>query len=146
MQSDDLDVLEAQLRVELPLAYKKFLLAYPTRLSELRRDMGWKQESPADRELLNDPWQLLKDNHCVRMPRTPWTDNHGPWPDRYFVIGNNECGDYWALDLSEPSTRVYFYDHERGIFAMQSDSVQDFADWLADDVENWNQRRQEKNA
>jgi len=144
IRKDDLNLLQVMLGVRLPEDYQKVLLAYPQWLSILRRDMGWKQESPADRELLNDPWQLLKDNHCVRMLRTPWTEDDGPWPDRYFVVGNNECGDYWTLNLSEPGSSIYFYDHEKGLFTKQFDTVDAFADWLAQDIKKWNETRATK--
>jgi hypothetical protein len=75
-----------------------------------------------------DPLQVLELNERVRWPGTPWIDEDGPWPSYYFVIGDDECGNYWALDLRQPdSSAVYFYDHDLGNFEKQHDSLQAFA-------------------
>jgi hypothetical protein len=140
MIAEEVETLETTFGVTLPDRYVELLLEYPEDLVATKTDLGWKQESIADRQLLNDATKLCKLNEFVRCPGTPWTDDDGPWPNRFFAIGDNECGDYWAVDTSDPNSPVYFYDHDRGTFARQFGSAQEFGTWLVGHVREWNAR------
>lgn len=144
--------LEKAFDVRLPADYVAFILNYPERLKALKKDSGWKQESPAHRELLSDPKALQKINELVRSPNTPWTaedpeagfQDDGPWPAHYFVIGDDPTGNYWCLNTKSTGTQVLFYDHDFGTFQKQADSVEQFAAWLVETIEKWNQRQAKK--
>lgn len=134
----DLKKIEAEFEVRLPQAYKDFLLNYPRDLTQLKRDLGWKQEAPSARELLASVKALRSVNSKVRLPGTPWVGEDDPWPVQYWVIGDNEAGDYWCIDVANTAASVYFYDHDRGAFEKRFKSVSHFADFLRDSIKSWN--------
>lgn len=136
------DLVRNVLQLRIPKAYAQFIRNYPSRLLNIKRDMSWRQESPASREIVMDPWNIVQLNYGVRLPGTPWTIEDGPWPEQFFVIGDNQCGDYWVLDVTEPGTTVYFYDHDLGTFEKNHETIEEFAEWLIQDIENWNKERE----
>ena len=131
--------LESSLGFSVPKAYQKFVVNYPAALVTTEIDLSWKKEAPADRQLRIDPIDVLALNRDVRCPGTPWTEDEGPWPEHFFVIGDDECGNYWALDQRRAeSSAVYFYDHDYGKFTKEHDSLDGFAKHLVEYVEDWN--------
>jgi hypothetical protein len=108
----------------------KFLLTYPQALIDTKLDLGWMQEAPADRQLYNTPTRLIQLNQDVRAPGTPWVGESGAWPDQYFVIGDDQCGNYWCIDRQGLDPAIWFYDHEVGAFERHHDSLQQFAAYL----------------
>jgi hypothetical protein len=133
--------LEKAFGLSLPKGYVRFVCRYPDDLLHTKTDLGWKQESPAERQLVNDVAKLQKLNALVRLPGTPWTEDDGPWPEHCFVIGDDECGNYWALDTREADSPVYFYDHDYGTFTRQHGSVEEFGRWLVQHIREWNQKQ-----
>ncbi len=84
----------------------------------------------------------LIENQDVRRPGTPWVGEAGdPWPENYFVIGDDQCGDYWCVDLRTADPGVFFYDHEIGAFERQHDSLHEFAESLLADIAEFNEER-----
>src|SRR5207237_929115 len=110
MTSAELDDIESRLSVRLPACYREFMLDYPPALVETKKDFGWFRESPADRQLQNSARSLLEMNEDLRRPGTPWTAEDGPWPPCYFAIGNDQCGNYWCIDLKTTDPGIWFYD------------------------------------
>jgi hypothetical protein len=141
MTDAELAEIEERLSVALPGAYRAFLLPYPAELIAAKKDFGWKKESPSDKQLVNDAAQLIELNEDVREPGTPWTAEDGPWPTRYFVVGDDLCGNYWCIDLDGPGADVWFYDHDLGDFEPQFSSLDEFAAELLRDVESWNREQ-----
>ncbi|MDG3008089.1 SMI1/KNR4 family protein [Paludisphaera mucosa] len=139
MTEAELSEIEERLGVDLPADYRRLLLGYPPDLESAKTDLGWKQESPSERQLVNDADRLVELNEDVRRPGTPWTDDDGPWPGRYFVIGDDECGNYWCIDLGGSGSEVWFYDHDLGGFEQHFGSLEEFAGELLRDVEAWNE-------
>jgi hypothetical protein len=137
---DDLTELERVFGLALPEPYRQFLLNYPVKLLETKLDLGWTKESPGDRQLRNDVSGLAQLNRCVRLPNTPWTEDDGPWPEFFFVIGDDQCGNYWAVDTRHQDAAVYFYDHELGKFEKQHDSLEKFADGLLKEIREFNEK------
>src|ERR1700730_12980334 len=98
MTETDVNAVESALGVVLPDYYRRFVLEYPQPLMETKLDLGWVQEAPADRQLYNNRARLIELNKDVRLPGTPWVGEAGdPWPDRYFVIGDDQCSNYWCV-------------------------------------------------
>lgn len=138
--------LEQRLQITLPDHYRQFLLNYPSILIETRTELGWKTESVSDRQLRFSLSELAYYNEDVRKQGTPWTEHDGPWPEQFFVIGDDQCGNYWMIDLNSSGREVYFYDHELGTFSVVHRSVEVFARHLVRETRHWNreQRRRAK--
>jgi hypothetical protein len=130
MIESDITQIEAELALPLPSDYRKFLLDYPQALIDTKLDLGWMQEAPADRQLYNNPTRLIQLNQDVRAPGTPWVGESGAWPDQYFVIGDDQCGNYWCIDRQGLDPAIWFYDHEVGAFERHHDSLTQFEAYL----------------
>jgi hypothetical protein len=142
MTDADVAALEAALAVTLPDHYRRFLLAYPRPLLDNKLDLGWVQEAPADRQLVNNPARLIELNRAVRLPGTPWVGEAGdPWPARYFVVGDDQCGNYWCVDLLTVDPGVWFYDNELGAFERQHASLDEFGESLLAEIAEFNRER-----
>jgi hypothetical protein len=141
MTESELSDIEERLAVALPDDYRSFMLRYPPGLASAKKDLGWVQESPSQRQLVDDAALLAGLNEDVRRPGTPWTAGDGPWPDRYFVIGEDLCGNYWCIDLAVGGAGVWSYDHDTGGFERQFGSLGEFAAELLRDVEPWNREQ-----
>src|SRR5215210_7185118 len=142
MTNADVAKVESALAVTLPAHYRRFLLAYPQSLIDNKLDLGWVQEAPADRQLYNNPARLIELNRDVRLPGTPWVGEAGdPWPDNYFVIGDDQCGNYWSVDLQASDPGVWFYDHEIGAFERQHECLHDFGKSLLKEIADFNRER-----
>ncbi len=144
MNDADVAVIEGSLGVRLPDHYRRFLLGYPVPLIENKLDLGWKQEAPAERQLSNDAARLVHLNRDVRLPGTPWVGEAGdPWPHNYFVVGDDECGNYWCVDLRAVDPGVWFYDHDLGAFERKYDDLAEFGEALLAEIVEFNrtQRR-----
>jgi SMI1-KNR4 cell-wall len=135
----DIALLETELGVVLPGHYRDFLRNYPQTLIDARLNLGWSKESPTDRQLNNNPHKLVELNKNVRLPGTPWVGEDGePWPDNYFVIGDDQCGNYYSVDLNSAEPGVWFYDHEVGEFYLYADSLEEFTEFLLEEIESLN--------
>ena len=58
-----------------------------------------------------------------------------------FAIGNDQCGNYWCVDLTRTDPGIWFYDHDPGRFDLRYATIQAFADELLSDVGSWNRER-----
>jgi SMI1 / KNR4 family (SUKH-1) len=141
MTEADVAALEGSLGVVLPDHYRRFLLNYPQPLIDTKLDLGWAQEAPADRQLANSGPRLIALNRDVRLPGTPWVGEAGePWPDNYFVIGDDQCGNYWCVDLRTADPGVWFYNHEVADFERQHGSLPEFAQALLAEIGEFNRK------
>jgi hypothetical protein len=139
MTEAELDTIETALAVRLPTHYRRFMLDYPHALIDTKLNLGWTQEAPADRKFYNSAAKLVEQNRDVRLPGTPWVGEAGdPWPDQYFVIGDDQCGNYWCVDLGTTDLGVWFYNHDVGEFERQHDSLGGFADQLLAEIAAFN--------
>jgi hypothetical protein len=142
MTEAEVAAVETELGVRLPRHYRRFLLEYPQALIDTKLDLGWVQEAPADRQLYNKAARLVALNRDVRLPGTPWVGEAGdPWPNNYFVIGDDQCGNYWCVDLQTADTGVWFYDHEIAAFERQYDSLADFGESSLAEIVVFNRER-----
>jgi len=137
MTDADVGAIEARFGIQLPADYRRFLLAYPAELIATKKNLGWKQESPAERELYNNPARSIQYNEDARRPGTPWTPDDGPWPEHFFIIGDDQCGNYWCVDL-DGAPGVWFYDHDTGDFEPVALSIEEFARDVLLEVRTWN--------
>ena len=106
MTEAELVHIEAELDIELPSTYRKFIANYPAMLLRPGTDA-------TKFELLNSPDNIIKLNQVVRS----WSSFD--WPDEYLVIGQSGCGDYYAIDVDDEYSPVYLWNHEIGDFAVE---------------------------
>lgn len=140
----DVARIEERLKLTLPSAYRRFLLNYPSILIETKADLRWCHESLSDRKLRFNIDELIYFNEDVRVPGTPWTEDDGPWPDHYFVIGDDQTGNYWVIDVSSSDEAVLFYDHEIGTFTVEHKTLEAFADHLVRSTIKWNEEQKDR--
>jgi hypothetical protein len=139
MPSVDVSLIEQRLGLTLPAAYRALLLAYPQRLHDTKLDLGWAQEPISERKLYGDAERVIAENLDVRQPGTPWVgEEGGPWPRRMFVIGDDQCGNYWCLDLDGGGDAVWFYNHEVGGFEPCARSLAEYVENTVRDVQEFN--------
>jgi hypothetical protein len=125
--------------VRLPQEYRALLIDYPQLLRNTKTNLGWKQESISDRELYDQANHIIQINLDMRRPGTPWIgEEGGPWPDHMFVIGDDQCGDYWCIDVTAPECAVWFYEHDLGEFQPDSPSLAAYIDKTVSDVQSFN--------
>jgi hypothetical protein len=91
MTEDELDRIEAQLEIKLPLPYRQLVAPWPVRATAGNDD------------------QLLWDRADALIAAN--FDLHGdtydsPWPKRYFMIGRSFGRDCYAIDLEDPAVSV----------------------------------------
>ena len=100
MTPGDIQQIEKQTGLELPQCYIDVVTNYPAALLDSdAQDFG----------LLNDPQQIIEANNLVRE-----SGYFGEvWPDHYFIIGHNGCGDYYVTLLGAEEFSVGFSDHEQ---------------------------------
>lgn len=129
MAAINVELIEDRLGVKLPNAYRKLLIDYPQSLHDTKLDLGWKQEPISERELYGDAERIICANVDQRRLSTQWfSDDIEPWPDHMLVIGDDQCGNYWCLDLRDSDDRVVFYDHDAGGFQDDSDSLAEYVE------------------
>jgi len=100
MTPEEITGIERALSIQLPEFYRAFLLNYPADLAEafIYYSPGH-QRHIARFEFNDSAAELTKINRELRLPGTPWTEDDGPWPERYFAIGHDQCGGYFAINL-----------------------------------------------
>jgi hypothetical protein len=142
MREAEVAAMESELALTLPGHYRQFLLAYPQQLLDIKLNLGWVEEAPADRHLCNTSARLIELNREVRLPGTPWVgEAGGPWPDHYFVVGDDQCGNYWCVDLRTADAGVWFYNHELGQFERHYGSLEEFGASLVAEIAAFNRDR-----
>jgi hypothetical protein len=99
MTQSDFEQIERRLDVTLPRTYTALLAVYPPDADDDIRSHG----------LFSDPDRVIEENIAHR--RDGWF--HIPWPDHYFVIGDDGCGDTYFMVLGKDE-HIYFADHEGG--------------------------------
>lgn len=97
MDENDIHMIHSELLVQLPKDYVDRMLNYPLAGTD---NEGW--------ELCDDAEIIVKHNKELR--RLGFFDI--PWPDHFFVIGSDGCGNFYFLNLKESDCRVYFANHE----------------------------------
>ncbi|MFG0457125.1 SMI1/KNR4 family protein [Shewanella mangrovisoli] len=100
MNDSDIERIEKATGIKLPEGYTSVIKSYPKEL------LGTEAE---DFGLLNNPESIIEENISVRE-----NSFFGePWPDRYFIIGINGCGDYFVINHLKSDFSVGFADHEK---------------------------------
>jgi hypothetical protein len=111
MTSDDFEAIESGLGVKLPPEYRQLLARYPSELFQ----------SVAAFELYDDPRFVINETMDFRVNGFGGKSRS---PGEVLVIGDDGCGTYCCLDMSQEPATVVGYDHE-------TDSYTEFA-WSLD--------------
>jgi hypothetical protein len=99
MTDEELDAIEAALRVKLPSDYRRVSVTFPFR--PLGRDwVYWFYNDPA--LVVGETTDPLADGEYDRTG----------WRDSYVVIGQSACGDLYLLDTVLERSPVYCLSHE----------------------------------
>ncbi len=100
MTNEEIQLIEERTGITLPDSYKEIVMNYP---EELR---GTEAE---DYGLINEPKSIIAENLNVRE-----NGYFGEsWPERYFIIGLNGCGDYYVINHQNKDFSVGFACHEK---------------------------------
>ena len=119
MTLDDLHDIERRLSVTLPAAYRKALL-----------DGVFVSGSSPEPYFFGEWRELVLTNLELRMPPIPNCFCGREWPLSYVCIGNDGCGNYYAIDCNDPCCSVRFFDHEADTFEIKVQTLPDFFSWL----------------
>lgn len=118
---------------KLPQAYEEaFVWLYKT-LATL--DLSDEQRSElVEVYFMVDVDRLREVNAEVRKAGIRWTESIVGWPNRYFVFGDDGCGGYYYVDISDSSLEecVGYYEHETPEFENTGDTP---LEYLKDCVE-----------
>jgi len=124
----------------LPAQCVAFMRAFPSELRTTKLDLSWCQEPISERYFLESSDQVFELNQRVRTPGVPWLEDDGPWPNRFFVIGDDQCGNYYAIDTDAENAAVYFYDHETGRIDQEADGLRAYADKRIQETLDFNEK------
>jgi hypothetical protein len=114
-----LRAIERSVRHRLPAEYVRVMQDPPARLLA---------SEGCRYDLVTDPDEVVHLNNHVRDdPTVPWLRDNGPWPEDWLVIGHDQCGNYWTLDLAAPVSPVLFYDHDFAAAQIAAVLIDNFA-------------------
>ena len=114
MNQQELIQIEKELGITLPSDYKNVMMDYPI--------PGGDCETYA---LCNDVSDVIKENLDLRQNGFFGS----PWPDHFYALGLNGCGDYYFIDLKEERRMIYFADHESPFHNDQLEIIGDDDKW-----------------
>jgi hypothetical protein len=121
MQPRDLDRVETELGYDLPLAYRDFIAAFRKRPRPKRKTLisglldSWIIRSAARAIKVNEQMGTLRSIAGLKR-----------WPSKFFVFGEDGCGNYHAIDVRRRNPAVLFYDHDSDEIQQLADSLDDF--------------------
>ena len=130
MKEQQINAIENYVGHKLPDEYKQLLLDYPDPLKTMKLD----DMCPAKRELMSSSNAIIRENKFVRSKNFNTEDAYGetnPWKQEYLVIGESE-GDYYAINLKQTTTAVYFWDHETAKFKKYARNLQQYVKKIFD--------------
>ncbi|NOY41000.1 MAG: SMI1/KNR4 family protein [Planctomycetes bacterium] len=119
MTKADFALIQSELDLELPDFYWEFVHDYPKAL-HAPGCHAWQVE------LLDLAHRIITLNQQIRSFQTI------DWEEEYFIIGESGCGDYYAIDIDDNESPVYFWNHDIGDFddREEIDSLDHFAEHI----------------
>ncbi len=115
MNTQDIERIESELSLKLPEFYTDVMLSYPF--------PGWDCENFM---LCNDPEEIIRENKENR--KEGFFD--AEWPDHFFILGFDGCGNYYFIDLKNKKEKVYFADHESFFDSNSPDKLEETYDGM----------------
>lgn len=138
MTNDYLEDVSREFGVALPASYVAFMQNYPSELETTKLNLSGCQEAISERYFLKSPERIAEINRIVRTPGVSWLRDGSGWPNCFFVIGDDDCGNYFAIDTEADTGGVHFYDHEVAAIALRADSLRAFADQMIEQTLEFN--------
>ncbi|OEG73026.1 hypothetical protein BEL05_06405 [Shewanella colwelliana] len=113
MTLDDIELIQKRTNIQLPPCYVDIVTNYPVELLETdAQDFG----------LLDDADEIIEENNTVRKEGYFGEK----WPEHYFIIGQNGCGDYYVTNLNSTEFSVGFADHESMSCNLYAEGLSEF--------------------
>jgi hypothetical protein len=120
MTLDDIKRIESATGLKLPQCYVEVVTNYPSELLD---------SDAQDYGLLDDPEVIIEENISVRK-----NGYFGEkWPERYLIIGQNGCGDYYVTTLNANEFSVGFSDHESMSCNLYANNLAEFIEKYLND-------------
>ena len=118
MKQEELENVESRLGITLPGRYRTALL-------EGVEVDGISLEPYFDQ----DPRSLLTSNQELRLSGQELDGKL--WPSGRFRIGDDGCGNFYYLDVDDPTCAVGFYDHETDDLELYAVSLESYLKKIA---------------
>lgn len=135
MSNVAIEQLVKMLGQPLPSEYLRVLADYPDVLKDVPRaiDNSDSEGTIEDVELIRDLQSVLEINQEAREGSVPDPEgNEHFWPDQLLVIGETGEGDYYCLDVDEPTPCVMQFNHQSVAFEVVAEDLQDFVEMLVE--------------
>lgn len=127
MTQDDLDRIEGELRLTLPVVYIEFMLQFPSDLVSVHLPGGRRIDSWS---FTNRPARVIRLNRSVRRRGRRFDGE--PWPAGLLVIGSPDIRhNFYSLTPSADGT-VWLMAHEDDKFHKVAGSLQEFAERICE--------------
>lgn len=121
MNDRDLARIEKATRLTLPSGYRELLLNFPPMLRAIL------ETRPKDaRHIFTDAATISRWNKTFRAPDYVYEDSYGQtqsFPQHHIVIGANQGGDFFHLNVKRKRTVVLLWDHENGEYITHSPNL-----------------------
>lgn len=113
MNIEEIENVARAYKCVLSDAYKNAMLSLRDSLEAAALSSD-QQEEVTELYLYTSPEKLFRENASVRNSPNPWTQDISDWPENYFVIGDDQCGNHYYLDTTQSDSNAFvcFYDHE----------------------------------
>lgn len=139
MTAADFIQLGREFQITLPVRYLEFMQHYPAELHTTKRWVGDQGEAVSELHFLDSLESLQELNRRVRTEGVEWSSKGEPWPAGFLAIGEDGCGNCFALNTSSGRDTVYFLDHAEGVLDPYAENLQEFAALLIEEFRNDNQ-------
>ncbi|PQO29223.1 hypothetical protein C5Y96_15875 [Blastopirellula marina] len=102
MTEADVDKIESELGITLPMDYREIVLHFPVRF----------EAGTTDGFLWDDAAALIERNRELTSARKPWGVELQPLPEQYFFIGDDKAGWQYLIDTTSEPSLVYIMEYE----------------------------------
>ncbi len=145
MTEQELQSLEERIGSTLPQVYRALLLEFPPELKVANR-LDYEDENgqpvmfaTSHRELCDSLESLVALN-CDDPENYQFSAKLEKWPNAFFIIGSNDSGGVWAINLNDDNAAVHFADQSTSIFDPDTDGLEGYFEQEAPSVRDWADR------
>lgn len=128
--------LAREFQIKLPVRYLEFMQHFPAELDTTKRWVGDQGEAVSELHFLNSLDSLQELNRRIRTEGVEWSIQGESWPARFLAIGEDGCGNCFAIDTTSETDSVYFFDHAEGTMDPFASNLQEFAALLIEEFRN----------
>jgi hypothetical protein len=102
------------------------LTDYPRELNQARYSEGSECDGPKDFELLSTCKKIQELNHWFRKHWSESDYAEVAFPDSYLLVGDDGCGNLYAIDTAKTNGPVFEFDHEVSEWSNRARSLEEF--------------------